>query len=98
MSDDNPGRGYRYYPDDVLYEFGYGLSYTTFNCNNLVTLNGNNISQVKIDVTNTGKVNSGAVVLIFWAPIIGGQNGTPLKRLIGFERVNIVINEYFEKT
>jgi len=82
----NPGRGYRYYNGSVVYPFGYGLSYTTFTCSNL-NVNGDVIS---LNIKNTGTTNGGAVILIYWIPNNAGINGIELKRLIGFERVNML--------
>eukprot|EP01084_Bolivina_argentea_P283724 486013_1 len=79
------GRGYRYYPGLVLYEFGTGLSYTTFSC---ATLNVNN-DMLSTTVTNTGKIDGGAVVLVYFVPTNAG-NENPLKRLVGFGRANMI--------
>eukprot|EP00483_Globobulimina_turgida_P012812 UN12836 len=81
-----PGRGYRYYNGSVIYSFGDGISYTSFTCSNL-KVNGDEFS---VDIKNTGNMHGGAVVLIYWVPTNAGQNGVENKRLVGFERVNMV--------
>ena len=80
----SPGRGYRYFPGSVVYEFGSGLSYTTFTCSS-ITVNDNIFTTV---VTNTGKVIGGGVVLVYFVPTNGGQNGLELKRLVGYARLD----------
>lgn len=62
--------GYRYYNTfkvPVAYEFGYGLSYTTFDYSNL-KLAGNNLSgklTFSVDVKNTGSVAGREAVQIY---------------------------------
>ena len=83
----NPGRGYRYFTGEVVYPFGFGLSYTEFNCSKL-TVAQNNGRVVSLTVTNVGTVQSSAVVLVFWRPL---NSGVPLlKRLVAFGRVNLL--------
>eukprot|EP01083_Nonionella_stella_P249161 861861_1 len=86
----NAGRGYRYYGGkNILYNFGYGLAYTTFKCDNLQVFNSNR--SVSVDISNTGsKYSSGAVVLVYWVPNNNGTNGLPIKRLVAFGRVNMI--------
>jgi len=43
------GISYRYFKDDVLYPFGYGLSYTTFSYSNL-EINCTHISQIDVNI------------------------------------------------
>src|SRR6185436_830053 len=55
-------RTYRYFAGEVLYPFGYGLSFTTFKYDNL-KLSSENIAAtdtltVSADLTNTGKMES----------------------------------------
>lgn len=82
---------YRFYKDEVLYPFGYGLSYTTFTCGNL-TLNdeykvGDSV-KVSVDVTNTGSVAGEEVVQVYIshkdAPV-----RVPLRSLKAFRRIGI---------
>ena len=58
-----PGRSYRYATDGVLFPFGYGLSYSTFQYNRLIITPPTFahrplavVSNVTIDITNTGKM------------------------------------------
>ncbi len=70
--------GYRYFetfaPDRVVYEFGYGMSYTTFDIEtDSVTFDGGNVN-VTATVTNTGDVAGKEVVEVYYSsPQIGGD-------------------------
>ena len=64
--------GYRYYDKkkmDVLFPFGYGLSYTTFEYSNLILdkkeMKDTDTLKVSIDITNTGKVAGKEVVQLY---------------------------------
>lgn len=72
--------GYRYYDKkkmDVLFPFGYGLSYTDFTYSNMkVTVNGKNAADVDViketdeivvsaDITNTGNCDSAEIVQLY---------------------------------
>ena len=62
------------------------MSYTTFECGDVTESNGKLMSTVK----NTGSVDGGAAVLVYFVPNNGGQNGVELKRLVGFGRVDML--------
>ncbi|RPI44168.1 MAG: glucan 1,4-alpha-glucosidase, partial [Bacteroidetes bacterium] len=84
------GRTYRFFEGEVLYPFGYGLSYTSFNISNLL-LEKNEITPsetitVSVDVTNTGD-REGEEVVQLYLRRADRQEGAPLKELKGFERV-----------
>ena len=97
----NAGRGYRYYNgSNINFEFGFGLGYTTFKCSNVDTskIDSDN-SVVSVNVTNTGNVNSGGVVLVYWVPTNAGVDGTEIKRLIAFDQFyNLASNENTQMT
>ena len=64
--------GYRYFEDDsstqgkVVFPFGHGLSYTTFNIKNQCTFNeGTRTFEVKSEVTNTGSRSGKQVVQVY---------------------------------
>lgn len=86
------GRTYRYFKGDVLYPFGYGLSFSRFTYGeinmNKTQLPAGDTLQVKISVTNTGKFDGEEVVQLYLTPpptsIIN-----PIKELKGFQRVFI---------
>lgn len=84
--------GYRYYDTkemDVAYPFGYGLSYTTFACNDLKISNENPTDKdtitVSVDVTNTGNMAGKEVVQLYVKDCTSSAI-RPEKELKGFER------------
>ncbi len=89
---DMTGRTYRYFEGEVLYPFGYGLSYTTFSYDNLI-LEKNEIAPgesltVSVDVTNTGEREGEEVVQLYIRELESDEI-RPLKDLRGFVRVPI---------
>ena len=81
--------GYRYFEtfakDKVLYPFGYGLSYTTFETKAEIFKNTENELTVSVTVTNTGSVAGKEVVQVYVkAP--QGKLGNPARKLIGFAK------------
>ena len=85
--------GYRYYDKkemDVLFPFGHGLSYTTFEYSNL-RLSASEITDkdtltVTVTVTNTGSREGKTVVQLY----VGDDKSTvlrPVRELKGFEKV-----------
>jgi beta-glucosidase len=82
------GRTYRYM-SDPLFQFGYGLSYTTFAIGNAElskTAVGNGENTVlTIPVTNTGK-RSGTEIVQVYIKKVNEKNGA-LKTLRGFKRI-----------
>jgi beta-glucosidase-like glycosyl hydrolase len=91
---DRNGRTYWYFSKDVSYEFGYGLSYTTFEYSNF-SISRNNITPndkitISADVKNTGGVDGDEVVQIYVkTPDSPASLERPIKRLKGFRRVTI---------
>ncbi|MCR4765026.1 MAG: glycoside hydrolase family 3 C-terminal domain-containing protein [Bacteroidaceae bacterium] len=77
------GRTYRYMQESPLFQFGYGLSYTTFKFGE-PRIEGSN---VVVSVTNTGKMNGDEVVQLYVKN--NNDNSGPLKTLRGFKRVTI---------
>jgi beta-glucosidase len=85
-------RTYMYFGDTPLYPFGHGLTYTTFDYNNLQLSSGSiaddgNVT-VSVDVTNTGSVTSDEVVQLYVKDVAANLK-RPIKELLGFERVSI---------
>jgi beta-glucosidase len=91
--------GYRYYETkkmDVLFPFGYGLSYTAFEYSNLqldkTTIKDTDELTVSVDVTNTGHMTGKEVVQLYVSPK-GGEVIRPVKELRGFEKIELKPNE-----
>ena len=75
-----------------LYEFGYGLSYTTFKVDNLKLSSGSMNSRgsitATVDVTNTGTVAGDDVAQLYIHDPVASIS-QPVRRLRGFERVTL---------
>ena len=86
------GRTYRYFEGDVLYPFGYGLSFTTFNYRNLnldkQQLWGAEPLQVTCEVENTGQRTGDEVVQVY---VRDETSAFPIPKhsLVGFKRVRL---------
>jgi len=84
------GRTYRFM-SDPLFQFGYGLSYTTFSIGeanlNKTSVKADESVQMTIPVTNTGKRNGTEIVQVYVHKV--NDTDGPLKTLKGFQRVNI---------
>jgi len=87
---DMKGRTYRYFDGEVLYPFGYGLSYTKFEFHNL-RMDKDKIkigesAKLSVDIKNTGKRN-GAEVVQLYVKGKGIKEDDAIKTLKGFEKV-----------
>ncbi len=80
---DMKNRTYRYFKGKPLYEFGYGLSYTTFRYQN-IKISGQSKINVTATVTNTGSRDGEEVVQLYVSTT--GQNA-PIRSLKGFQRI-----------
>jgi beta-glucosidase len=88
-------RTYRYFKGEALYPFGYGLSYTTFEYSNMdapqVAKVGSDI-EVKVNVTNTGKMDGEEVVQLY----VSYKNNSiqkSIRDLKGFQRIKLKAGE-----
>ena len=83
-------RGYLF--DDItpLYQFGYGLSYTTFSIDKLKlqkdNISTNETTNVFVDVENTGKKEGTEVVQMYIRDKVSSVT-RPLKELKGFKKI-----------
>lgn len=83
-------RTFRYFSGQPLYEFGFGLSYTTFAYSNLEvapTVKAGEPVTVEGDVKNTGPVEGDEVVELYMTQPKAFE--TPLRVLAGFKRVHL---------
>lgn len=91
--------GYRYYDKkniDVLYPFGYGLSYTKFKYSNMKLdkkrMRDTDILTVSVDITNVGDVFGKEVVQVY-VEDVDGDIIRPIRELKGFEKVPLYPGE-----
>lgn len=83
--------GYRYYETadvPVLFPFGYGLSYTTFEYSNLILMP----EKVEFTLTNTGTID-GAEITQLYIRFTTGSVFRPAKELKGFQKVFLKAGE-----
>ncbi len=86
--------GYRYFEKfnvPVLYEFGYGKSYTNFSYSNIKINNKvfTNKIVVTVDITNTGSVAGKEIVQLYLSAPASVLN-KPVKELRGFVKTNLL--------
>jgi beta-glucosidase len=81
---------------DPLFEFGFGLSYTTFEVSNLrlsrESVGRNGSVQASVDVSNTGGRRGDEVVQLYIHDPVASLT-QPVRRLRGFERVRLARGE-----
>lgn len=82
------GRTYKYFKGDVLYPFGYGLSYTSFKYSNLQVEDGEDEINVSFQLKNTGKCAGDEVAQVY-VKLSERNEVMPVKELKGFERVSL---------
>lgn len=82
-------RTYRYFTQEPLYPFGYGLSYTKFKYNNLnipQTVQANQNITVSVDIQNIGDMGGDEVVQLYVTDIEASVP-VPVCSLQGFQRI-----------
>ena len=87
--------GYRWYasqPIDPLFEFGHGLSYTSFTYSRLrvtplINSNGRRDLRIRVRVTNTGSVAGTDIVQAYMKLLSAAKQ--PSKRLLTWDRVSL---------
>ena len=83
------GRTYRYFGGTPLYEFGYGLSYSTFKYSNIkspTTVKTTENARISVEVENTGALDGDEVVELY-AKIYDAKVPVPIHALQGFKRI-----------
>ncbi|RGN39405.1 glycoside hydrolase family 3 C-terminal domain-containing protein [Bacteroides oleiciplenus] len=86
------GRTYKYFKGDVLYPFGYGLSYTSFKYSNLQVADGEEEVSVSFQLKNTGRYAGDEVAQVY-VKLPEREEVMPVKELKGFERVSLKSGE-----
>ena len=97
---DNPKMDYKSSyidcPNSPLYPFGYGLSYTSFEVDNLKLdkeeLKKGETLTVTVDVANIGKVGGEEVVQLYIRDLVGSVT-RPVKELKGFQKLYLKAGE-----
>lgn len=89
---------YNYSADfNPQYEFGHGLSYTTFEYTNLVLsdsmLEEGKTIKASVEVTNTGQRDGKETVLMFVSDLTATLITPDVKRLRGFEKISLAPRE-----
>lgn len=83
-------------PNDPLYPFGYGLSYTNYNYSSVAlssnTLNTGGSITASVNVTNTGDRAGTETVQLYMRQMVGSIS-RPVKELIGFQQVALAPGE-----
>ena len=78
--------GYRYFetfaPEKVMFEFGYGISYTTFDIETLSAEAEGDEIKIQVKVTNSGNKYSGKEVVQVYYSAPQGNLGKPAKMCI----------------
>ena len=87
---------YRDIPNEPLYPFGYGLSYTSFKYEDMKiansTINQNGKLSVSVKITNTGK-RAGKEVVQLYIRDLAASRVRPLKELKKFKKVAFAAGE-----
>jgi len=84
-------RTYRYHSNDVLYPFGYGLSYSQFNYSEIqvspTSWKVKGTVTVSVNVTNSGNMDADEVVQLYITR--KDIQNSPIRALAGFERIHL---------
>ena len=85
--------GYRYFEtfakERVMYPFGFGLSYTSFDIELVTAQRVDYEITFKVKVTNTGELAGKEVVQIYLEPP-QGKLGKPIRNLVGFTKTHTI--------
>lgn len=89
-----PGRTYRFYTGDAVYQFAHGLSYSTFEYtfstdeNIQISQFADDCVEISLFVRNIGERSGDHSVLWFIAPPDAGNNSRPIKILREFKKLH----------
>lgn len=87
----NP-RTYRYFTKEVMYPFGFGLTYTDFKYEKI---DAKKCDSGKVDITlsvsNVGDTTSDEVIEVYMKRVSESKTVHPVRRLISFERLHDIL-------
>ena len=89
------GRTYRYFKKPVLYPFGYGLSYTSFQYDNLTiapTAQKGDSVRITVDLKNSGALPGDEVAQVY-VSALDAKVPVPIRSLCGFRRIHLAAGE-----
>ena len=89
------GKTYRYFKKDPLYEFGYGLSYTSFEyalTKAPTEIKAGEPVNMTVNVKNTGKRDGDEVVQLY-VTLTDSKYPVPIRSLQGFKRIHLNAGE-----
>jgi beta-glucosidase len=89
------GKTYRYFKGDPLYEFGYGLSYSTFEYETIQSpdeIKAGDTLQLTVNVKNTSNVDGDEIVQLY-VSLPDSKFPVPIRSLQGFDRIHLKAGE-----
>jgi len=92
------GKTYRYFKGEPLYEFGFGLSYTTFEyalTQAPTEIKAGDHIQLAVNVKNTGKQDGDEIVQLYIS-LPDSKYPVPIRSLQGFKRIHLKSGEMKE--
>jgi len=92
------GKTYRYFKGEPLYEFGFGLSYTTFEyalTQAPTEIKAGDHIQLTVNVKNTGKQDGDEIVQLYIS-LPDSKYPVPIRSLQGFKRIHLKSGEMKE--
>ena len=78
------------YDSEVMFPFGSGLSYTTFDKDIMAINEENGVITVRVEVTNTGDVAGKDVLEIYYNPPYTGAIEKSTVNLVAFKKTNLI--------
>lgn len=88
-------RTYKYHTDDILYPFGYGLSYSSFKYSDMTISpkkwDASGKVRVTVEVTNAGDMDADEVVQLYVSH--KDVKDSPIRSLAGFKRIHLAKGE-----
>jgi len=85
------GRTYRYFKDEALFGFGFGLSYSAFEYSGLRAQRTANGARIVVRIKNNSARDGDEVAQLYLDG--GGEAGDAIRQLRGFQRVHIRAGE-----